>query len=86
MKFYLSSVAVVIALVIAAILGIYGRNILMKKRAIAEIKEKAPSEKIEKLEKELKALEDAHKSGFISKESYEKERKRIEEKVGVSKK
>lgn len=50
----------------------------MKKKAIAEIKEKAPLEKIEKLEKELKALESAYKSGFISKESYEKEKARIE--------
>ena len=86
LKFYIISVAVLVALGIAFILGIYGLGILKKKQKIAELKEKKPEERIQKLEKELIALKEAHKSGFISKESYEKEKKRIEETLGVEKK
>ena len=78
--------AIIIAAVIAFVLGVYGINILNKKKKIAELKEKMPLERIEKLEKELNALEKAYKSGFISKESYQKEKKRIEERLGVEKK
>ena len=37
--------------------------------------------KKQKMEKELDALEASYKTGFISKESYEKERKRLEENI-----
>ena len=86
LRYYIIGVAVVVAMLIIAILTIYGHGVIKKKKQIAELKEKAPLERGEKLERELKALEDAYKSGFISKESYEKERKRIEERLEVLKK
>ncbi|MBI2649725.1 hypothetical protein HYX04_00250 [Candidatus Woesearchaeota archaeon] len=81
LKYYLIGVAVVAALAIAFILSTYGLRALKKKQKIAELKEKVPEEKAKKLEKELKALETAYKAGFISKESYEKDKKRIKEKI-----
>lgn len=39
---------------------------------------------LKKLKKELEALEQAHKSGFISEESYQKNKKRIEDKLNRS--
>lgn len=78
LKFYVISAFVLVALIIAFSIGIYGLNMLKKKKKIAELKEQAPLEKIEKIKKELKALEDAYKAGFISKESYKKEKARIE--------
>ena len=78
--------AFAVGFVIAFIWAIYGIRRLKKKKEIIEIKEKMPMERIEKLEKELKALEDAYKSGFISEESFKKEKKRIEDKLGVEKK
>ncbi len=86
LTYYIIGLAAAVAFVILLILGIYGFNALKKKKQIAELKQKKPLEKMEKLEKELKALEEARKGGFISKESYEKEKKRIEERLGVSKK
>ena len=86
LRYYIIGVAAVVAMLIIAILTIYGHGVIKKKKQIAELKEKAPLERGEKLERELKALEDAYKSGFISKESYEKERKRIEERLEVLKK
>ena len=81
LKYYIIGVAVVVALAIAFILGTYGLRALKKKQKIAELREKIPKEKMQKLEKELKALETAYKAGFISKESYERDRKRIEERL-----
>ena len=84
--YYMIGLGAVVALAVIFVLSRHQYRAFKKKEGIAELKEKAPLEKIKKLEKELKALEDAYKSGFISKESYQKERKRIEEKLGVSKK
>ena len=86
LKYYLIGSAALVALAILFILGIYGFRALRKKKEITEIKEKMPLERIEKLEKELKALEEARKTGFISEESYQKEKKRIEERIGAEKK
>ena len=86
LKYYLIGLAALVALAIIFILGIYGLKKLSKKKEIAAIKEKEPLEKIEKLEKELKALEEARNAGFISEESYQKEKKRIEERLGAEKK
>lgn len=83
---YLLGLAAIIAVIIVFIAGIYGLNVRQKKKEIEKLKKLEPMERIEKLEKELKALEEAYKSGFISKESYEKEKKRIEERLGVFKK
>lgn len=85
-KFYIIAASAVAAFIIAIIFMVYGTNLLKKKKAIAEMKEKKPLEKAQKLEKELKALEEAHKSGFISEESYQKEKKRIEERLRISRK
>jgi len=38
-------------------------------------------EKSQKLRNELDALEKAYKSGFISEESYQKDKKRVEDKL-----
>ncbi len=86
LKYYLIGLAVFVALVIIFVLINFGLGKFKKKREIEELKEKTAIEKIEKLDKELKALEEAQKAGFISKESYQKEKTRIEEKIGVSKK
>lgn len=85
LKYYLIALAVIVALVIAAAIGVYEYNKAKKKKAIVDIREKAPLAKIAKLEGELKALEKAYNAGFISKESYEKDRKRIEGMIGKNK-
>lgn len=85
LKNYIIGVAAAIALVIAFVIGSYLHKASKKKKEISEFREKAPLEKMAKLQEELKALEMAYKSGFISKESYEKDRKRIEETIGRKK-
>ena len=86
LKFYIIGVAALVALAVISVLTLYGFGKAKKKKEIAELKEKIPLEKIDKLEKELNALEEARKSGFISIESYLKEKTRIEEKLRASKK
>lgn len=86
LKYYLIGFAVLVALVILFLAATHGVNILKKRKKIADLKKNIAIEKVEKLEQELKALESAHKSGFISEESYQKEKKRIEQRLGVSKK
>ena len=81
LKYYIIGLAVLVAFVILLLLGTRSYNALKKKRRIAELEKKAPMEKIEKLEKELKALEDAYASKFISGESYGKEKVRIEDQL-----
>lgn len=83
LKFYLIVVAGVIALLIGVIFGTYGIQALKKKKEVEELKKKEPGERAKKLEGELKALEEAYKAGFISEESYKKEKKRIEERLEV---
>ncbi len=86
LQYYLIGIAAAVAMLIIAVIMINSYAQLKKKKQIAELKEKLPLEKIEKLEKELKALGDARKAGFISEESFKKEKKRLEEKIGMSKK
>ncbi|MBS3104669.1 hypothetical protein J4234_00260 [Candidatus Woesearchaeota archaeon] len=86
LKNYIISFAAAIALVIAFVIGSYLHNASKKKKEISELEKKAPLERIAKLEGELNALEAAYKSGFISKESYEKDKKRIEERLEVLRK
>ena len=50
-------------------------------KEIFEFKKKTPVETADKLEKQLKALEDAHKSKFVSEASYKKGKERIEKKL-----
>ena len=83
LKYYFIGLALLVAITTAAI---YSVKILNKKRRIAEIKEKEPEERLNKLELELKALGGARKSGFISEQSYQKERKRLEDKLESLKK
>ena len=52
---------------------------------VEEIKQLRGEDRMQKLKKELEALEGAHKSGFISKESYEREKKRIEDSINTLK-
>ncbi len=86
LKNYLIVLAGFMGFIIVAVLANYLVGIRKKKKEIAEFKEKSITDKIEKLEKELKALEEARKAGFISEESYQKEKKRVEDKIGISKK
>ena len=53
---------------------------LKRKKKIIKLKEKRAIGETEKLVIELKSLEKAYESGFISEESFQKEKKRIEEK------
>jgi len=85
-RYYLAGFGILVVVSIAFVLGIHALSALRKRKEIEEIKEKKPLEKIRKLEDELKALEEAYKSGFISKESFEKEKKRIEDKLRMEKK
>ncbi|MDP3765674.1 MAG: hypothetical protein Q8R04_04110, partial [Nanoarchaeota archaeon] len=82
-RFVLLGVAIVL---IAGILifSAYHFGYLKKKAPKAkeeEAKQLEEEGKAQKLKKELEALESAHKSGFISEESYQKDKKRIEEKL-----
>ena len=86
LKLYIAGLAALFILFVVIILITYWYRALKKKKEMKELKEKTPLEKIQKLEKELKALEQGYKSGFLSKESYKKEKERIEKKLGVSKK
>ncbi|MBI2653459.1 hypothetical protein HYX02_01475 [Candidatus Woesearchaeota archaeon] len=80
---------VILLLGLIAVLVIFAFSVYklgyLKKRApkakVEEIKELKLEEKAQKLKKELEALEQARKSGFISEESYQKDKKRIEEKL-----
>ena len=85
-KYYLIALAAAVALLIASLLGIQQYKKAKKKKAARELKEKAPLEKAIKLQAELTALETAYKSGFMSNESYTKEKKRIEERISSIKK
>lgn len=81
-----------IILSIGAAVLIFGVLVFSAYRLVY-LKKKAPAAKIDtvgqlkevkktqKLKKELEALEQARKSGFISEESYQKDKKRIEEKL-----
>lgn len=80
-KYYLIGVAVLFVLAIIVILSLQVSKKLKKKKDIMELKEKIPEEKAQKLEKELKAVESMHKSGFISSESYKRRKEKIEEKL-----
>ena len=78
LKYYAILLAVVVGAAIVIILAMYYIRKFAKGKKIAEITEKEPLEKIEKLEKELKAIEEAYASKYISKDSYDKDRQRIE--------
>lgn len=54
---------------------------IKKTKKAKEFKEKIPSDRIQKLEKELGALEAAFNSKFISEESYKKDKERIEKDI-----
>ena len=86
LRYYLIGFAALVALAVIFLLSVRGLMLLKKKKRIVELKEKMPLEKIRKLEGELRALKDAYKSGFISKESFKKGKDRIEEKLGAEKK
>ena len=81
LQYYLIGLAVLVAFVILIVISIQAFNVLKKKKEIAEIKAKMPKERVEKLEKELKALEEARKAGFISEESYKKDKERVEKEL-----
>ena len=65
-------------LIVTLLLLNYRYGLFKKKRKLEEMKERQPLEKMQKLEKELKALEEAYSSKFISEESFKKEKARIE--------
>ena len=72
------------AVIVLLVIIVFARNVLRglkKKKEIVELKEKAPEEKIQKLKKELKALEQAYKSKMISEASYKSGKVRIEKEL-----
>ena len=86
LRYYLIGLAVLAGAIILFILLMHRHGEIRKKKKIAELRAKKPLEKIEKLEKELMALEEAHSSKFISEESYRKEKARIENELRKAKK
>ena len=86
LKLYIAALAAMFALLVIFILAAYGYRELKRKKDIFELKKKTPLEKMEKLEKELKALEIGYKAGFISKESHEKEKRRVEGRIDTLRK
>ena len=79
------SVGAAVGLAAAAFISLSLFRMLKRKKEIAQLKNKTALERIEKLEKELKALEEARKEGFISEASFRKNKKRIEESLGIEK-
>ena len=86
LKYYIFGLAGIVLLFIFIIFVLNFLSKIKKKKKIIEFKEKMPEENIQKLEKELAALEGAFKSGFISEESYNKGKERIEKKLQMLKK
>lgn len=80
-RYYLYGIAGMLILAAAIILPLYIYRRLKKKKHVEELKEKIPIEKVQKLEKELAALESAYKSGFISEESCKKDKERLEKEL-----
>ncbi len=85
-KYYTYGIASVIALIALIAIAVY----LIKKfntgQKVAKLKERVPEERIQKLKKEIKALEDAYKSKFISEKSYKKDKERIQKELEKHKK
>jgi len=79
--FVVLGLAVVIILTIIIILSLNLFKKAKERERVIELKGKIPSEKVQKLEKELTALESAYKSKFISEESYKKNMERIEKRL-----
>ena len=77
-RYYLYGLAGLLALAVAAIISLNIYRVVKKKKHVEELKESMPAEKVQKMEKELSALESAFKSGFISEESYKKDKERLE--------
>lgn len=79
---------IAVAFLVAAIIifAVHLSKKAKKKKEVEEFKEKIPSEKIQKLEKEMKAIESAYNSKFISEASYKKDKERIEKKLKELKK
>jgi len=76
--YYALGLAIVAVLIIIITFSVGLFRKLKKQQLVTEFKVKRPQEKIQKLEKELSALESAYKSKFISEESYRKDKERIE--------
>ena len=86
LKYYILGLVGVVSFIIILFIAKYIYGSWRKKKGIAEMKEKLPLEMTKKLEDELNALELGYKSGLISEESYQKQKKRIEEKLNSLKK
>lgn len=74
---------IILVLVVGiAIFSVYkfGYKKIPKTKA-EEVKDLLEGEKAQKLKKELEAIESARKAGFISEEAYQRDKKRIEEKL-----
>ena len=69
----------IFAVAIILYLHLYRKS--KKKEHIKELKEMVPVERAQKIERELAALESAFKSGFISEESYKKDKERLEKEL-----
>lgn len=78
LRYYILGLSGMVILIIIIIFAAYLFKKIKRKKRVTELKEKMPEEKRQKLEKELKALESAYNSKFISEQSYKKGRERIE--------
>ena len=83
--FYALGLAVLIIVIIIIIISMRMYKRVKKKQRVIyikhDIKQKIPTEKREKLEKELAALESAYKSKFISEASYNKDKQRVKKRL-----
>ena len=78
LKYYTYILAALVGIAIITVLSvIVFRNMTMKKKII-EITEKESSDKLNKMDAELKALEEAYSSKYLSEDSYMKDKTRIE--------
>ncbi len=77
-KYYIFGLAAALILLVFGIIFAAISKKMKEKKRFAQLKERIPLEKKERLEKELKSLGEAYNSGFISEESYNKDKERLE--------
>jgi len=78
LRYYIFGLVGLVVLTVVIIFSLQLFRKLKRKKQVEELKIEIPVEKVQKLEKELAALESAYKSKFISEQSYMNGRSRIE--------
>lgn len=85
-RYYVMAASALLVIFIVSIATIYGLKLFKKRKKIEELVEKQVMDKIAKLEDELKALEEAHSSKLLSKETYEQRKEKIHHELDKLKK